>query len=169
MNVSGTYTKWVMEYKTGRCTHAIGLEQHSSTILSRHTLCHELNFSTNRDTTITGGQHTPSQHNTAVVLHETFAYSMVHGILQFTPSIAFRYVLHRCKSRDIRCRESFCIMCRDNTRRTPSPGPQESPFTVSISLAHKAPGPVIASNFRGLSGHSPSKKLAVEGYLHIAI
>ena len=32
---------------------------------------------------------------------------MVHGILQFTPSIAFRYVLHRCKSRDIRCRESF--------------------------------------------------------------
>ncbi|KAK7365281.1 hypothetical protein VNO78_37705 [Psophocarpus tetragonolobus] len=29
--------------------------------------------------------------------------------------------------------------------------------------------PVIASNFRGLSGHSPSKKLAVEGYLHIAI
>ncbi|KAK7383592.1 hypothetical protein VNO78_29272 [Psophocarpus tetragonolobus] len=69
-----------------------------------------------------------------------FKDSMVHGILQFTPSIAFRYVLHRCKSRDIRCRESFCIMCRDNTRRTPSPGPQESPFTVSVSLAHKAPG-----------------------------
>ncbi|QCE06116.1 hypothetical protein DEO72_LG9g1127 [Vigna unguiculata] len=36
-----------------------------------------------------------------------FKDSMVHGILQFTPSIAFRYVLHRCKSRDIRCRESF--------------------------------------------------------------
>jgi hypothetical protein len=34
---------------------------------------------------------------------------MVHGILQFTPSIAFRYVLHRCESRDIRCRESFVI------------------------------------------------------------
>jgi hypothetical protein len=34
---------------------------------------------------------------------------MVHGILQFTPSIAFRYVLHRCKSRDIRCRESYWI------------------------------------------------------------
>lgn len=32
---------------------------------------------------------------------------MVHGILQFTPSIAFRYVLHRRESRDIRCRESF--------------------------------------------------------------
>lgn len=31
---------------------------------------------------------------------------MVRGILQFTPSIAFRYVLHRCKGQDIRCRES---------------------------------------------------------------
>jgi hypothetical protein len=38
-----------------------------------------------------------------------FKDSMVHGILQFTPSIAFRYVLHRCESRDIRCRESFFI------------------------------------------------------------
>ncbi|BAU03634.1 hypothetical protein VIGAN_UM164100 [Vigna angularis var. angularis] len=46
---------------------------------------------------------------------------MVHGILQFTPSIAFRYVLHRCKSRDIRCRESFrFVSCR--FRRTPSFG-----------------------------------------------
>jgi hypothetical protein len=35
-----------------------------------------------------------------------FKDSMVRGILQFTPSIAFRYVLHRCESRDIRCRES---------------------------------------------------------------
>lgn len=40
---------------------------------------------------------------------------MVHGILQFTPSIAFRYVLHRCESRDIRCRESFWILNRDGT------------------------------------------------------
>ena len=38
-----------------------------------------------------------------------FKNSMVHGILQFTPSIAFCYVLHRCVSRDIRCRESFVI------------------------------------------------------------
>lgn len=37
-----------------------------------------------------------------------FKDSMIRGILQFTPSIAFRYVLHRCESRDIRCRESFC-------------------------------------------------------------
>jgi hypothetical protein len=39
-----------------------------------------------------------------------FKDSMVRGILQFTPSIAFRYVLHRCESRDIRCRESFRYM-----------------------------------------------------------
>ena len=38
-----------------------------------------------------------------------FKDSMIHGILQFTPSIAFRYVLHRCESRDIRCRESFSL------------------------------------------------------------
>ena len=36
-----------------------------------------------------------------------FKDSMIHGILQFTLSIAFRYVLHRNESRDIRCRESF--------------------------------------------------------------
>ena len=36
-----------------------------------------------------------------------FKDSMVRGILQFTPGIAFRYVLHRCESRDIRCRESY--------------------------------------------------------------
>jgi hypothetical protein len=44
---------------------------------------------------------------------ESMRSTCVHGILQFTPSIAFRYVLHRCESRDIRCRESFWI----NTRR----------------------------------------------------
>lgn len=37
---------------------------------------------------------------------------MIHGILQFTPSIAFCYVLHRCESLDIRCRESFVLMKR---------------------------------------------------------
>ncbi|KAH7681713.1 hypothetical protein IHE45_05G074700 [Dioscorea alata] len=39
-----------------------------------------------------------------------FKDSMVHEILQFTPSIAFPYVLHRCESRDIHCRES-CDSC----------------------------------------------------------
>jgi hypothetical protein len=32
-----------------------------------------------------------------------FKDSMVHGILQFTLRIAFRCVLHRCESQDIRC------------------------------------------------------------------
>lgn len=49
-----------------------------------------------------------------------FKDSMVHGILQFTPSIAFRYVLHRCESRDIRCRESFNISIRLGTTPMPS-------------------------------------------------
>lgn len=38
-----------------------------------------------------------------------FKDSMARGILQFTPGIAFRYVLHRCESRDIRCRESYRV------------------------------------------------------------
>ncbi|KAK7371277.1 hypothetical protein VNO78_36700 [Psophocarpus tetragonolobus] len=45
----------------------------------------------------------------------------------------------------------------------PPTSPQSEHFTGPFNR------PVIASNFRGLSGHSPSKKLAVEGYLHIAI
>lgn len=36
-----------------------------------------------------------------------FKDSMVRGILQFAPRIAFRCALHRCESRDIHCRESF--------------------------------------------------------------
>lgn len=36
-----------------------------------------------------------------------FKNSMTREILQFTPSIAFRCVLHRYESRDIHCRESF--------------------------------------------------------------
>jgi hypothetical protein len=49
---------------------------------------------------------------------------MVHGILQFTPSIAFRYVLHRCKSLDIRCRESLLLPRGEDSRtvvRNPPP------------------------------------------------
>ena len=48
-----------------------------------------------------------------------FKDSMVRGILQFTPGIAFRYVLHRCESRDIRCRES-CGLNSFATRGTAS-------------------------------------------------
>src|SRR5262245_10906961 len=54
---------------------------------------------------------------------------MVHGILQFTPSIAFRYVLHRCESRDIRCRESFATFRRRRSARPSAPrtGPGRRP------------------------------------------
>jgi hypothetical protein len=57
-----------------------------------------------------------------------FKDSMVHGILQFTPSIAFRYVLHRCESRDIRCRESFFHRSFDApTAAAPDrPGPRDA-------------------------------------------
>ena len=48
-----------------------------------------------------------------------FKDSMVRGILQFTPSIAFRCVLHRCESRDIRCRESFHLSKEDVASHTP--------------------------------------------------
>ena len=70
-----------------------------------------------------------------------FKDSMVHGILQFTPSIAFRYVLHRCESRDIRCRESFLLIVNDalpphGLRRT---GPRKE-RQCSWSLAQSAPG-----------------------------
>ena len=41
---------------------------------------------------------------------------MIHGILQFTLSIAFRYILHRGESRDIRCRESCLIGAVSPTR-----------------------------------------------------
>lgn len=50
-----------------------------------------------------------------------FKELMVRGILQFTPSIAFRYVLHRCKSRDIRCRESLKTL-EQRSRASPAPG-----------------------------------------------
>lgn len=53
-----------------------------------------------------------------------FKNSMIRGILQFTPSIAFRYVLHRCESLDIRCRESFWIISKDaDAGGAPCPGP----------------------------------------------
>ena len=43
---------------------------------------------------------------------------MVHGIQQFTPRSAFCYVLHRCESRDIRCRESFVFTEKRASPRT---------------------------------------------------
>ncbi len=66
---------------------------------------------------------------------------MVHGILQFTPSIAFRYVLHRCKSLDIRCRESFYIMCQNTTRTKTVSGAMQVCSEQNLnSLTHSTPG-----------------------------
>lgn len=72
-----------------------------------------------------------------------FKDSMVHGILQFTPRIAFRYVLHRCESLDIRCRESFLdsnrrrgIRRRGNHRFRGLGGKRPS---RCFSLTHSAP------------------------------
>ena len=66
---------------------------------------------------------------------------MVHGILQFTPSIAFRYVLHRCESRDIRCRESFFLT--DEAQVPPThaaDGARGAGCRFRYSLALSAPG-----------------------------
>lgn len=75
-----------------------------------------------------------------------FKNSMVHGILQFTPSIAFCYVLHRCVSRDIRCRESFKIYkaatCNEATKYGAS---RHGHSYVWFSLARAVPGVVVAS------------------------
>lgn len=69
-----------------------------------------------------------------------FKDSMVHGILQFTPSIAFRYVLHRCESRDIRCRESFRLKDTSHPTTTPRTGVAGHDDSVLFSLALAAPG-----------------------------
>ncbi|WZZ15494.1 hypothetical protein YC2023_108583 [Brassica napus] len=51
-----------------------------------------------------------------------FKDSMVDGILQFTPNMAFCYVVHRFESRDIHCRESFYTLhCSTASEQTPSP------------------------------------------------
>lgn len=84
-----------------------------------------------------------------------FKDSMVRGILQFTPSIAFRYVLHRCESRDIRCRESFWL--RQTPRRSPPAlrargrsGGRAIAFEFSLALS--APGLVCSSARRAHGG-----------------
>ena len=76
-----------------------------------------------------------------------FKDSMVRGILQFTPSIAFRYVLHRCESRDIRCRESYSFECR--ARRRPAARAGAEPCSDGRSLARAAPGCILRPPGRG--------------------
>ncbi|KAK4360157.1 hypothetical protein RND71_019109 [Anisodus tanguticus] len=98
---------------------------------------------------------TPSARAPAQWLRAQLAFkdSMVHGILQFTPSIAFRYVLHRCESRDIRCRESFSFQKQHTSARARGAGGGPS---IQYSLALSAPGfvsrPPRASTRRGREG-----------------
>lgn len=70
-----------------------------------------------------------------------FKDSMVRGILQFTPSIAFRYVLHRCESRDIRCRESF--RCNHDLC-TGYSGCAGAPPPAPLGARTGAPAPVVS-------------------------
>ena len=82
---------------------------------------------------------------------------MVHGILQFTPSIAFRYVLHRCESLDIRCRESFWIVKEGVAARARTvSGAAGASSLVRFSLARIAPGFVVVP--RGDDGADPPRR-----------
>ncbi|KAI3484787.1 hypothetical protein L1887_52000 [Cichorium endivia] len=77
-----------------------------------------------------------------------FKNSMVHGILQFTPSIAFCYVLHRCVSRDIRCRESFVILRRPTPNTHTANGTKlDASFSFVVFLAHTVPGYMFTGSF----------------------
>ncbi len=91
---------------------------------------------------------------------------MVHGILQFTPSIAFRYVLHRCESRDIRCRESFSIISK---MPSPPPRPETGGWERALAFrfldaicagvrcdAERTPVPVPPAHVARLADRAPS-------------
>lgn len=78
-----------------------------------------------------------------------FKNSMVHGILQFAPRIAFRCALHRCESRDIHCRESckpaWCAKTLHATKPDKGPrvlryslGAEQRRFEFS-SILHRRP------------------------------
>ncbi|KAI3672232.1 hypothetical protein L2E82_52906 [Cichorium intybus] len=72
--------------------------------------------------------------------------------LQFTPSIAFCYVLHRCVSRDIRCRESVCDSKEATTNMHTANGTKldASLLICCFPLAHTVPGFVMVP---GLKSH----------------
>lgn len=98
-----------------------------------------------------------------------FKNSMVHGILQFTPRIAFRYVLHRCESRDIRCRESFHHCQGDG--RTAQPRSEACGFPVYLGVI-STPGfnrgpssPAGREGPRGRGGiAAPESSITVHGH-----
>lgn len=86
-----------------------------------------------------------------------FKDSMVHGILQFTPCIAFRYVLHRCGSRDIRCRESFCWL--GPRRRAGRPRTVSGPAARGAASRLRVPWRLPRRG--GLIGARPGRRGAV--------
>ena len=98
-----------------------------------------------------------------------FKDSMVRGILQFTPGIAFRYVLHRCESRDIRCRESFGLNSIA-TRGAPSKLRSERPARHVCLGTNAAPFFIRKiHNARWLSralGRSAAKPATAAGSVH---
>ncbi|PHT25705.1 Regulator of rDNA transcription protein 15 [Capsicum baccatum] len=66
---------------------------------------------------------------------------MVHGILQFTASIAFRNVFHLCESRDIRYRESFSFTEEAQVPPTHAvDGARGAGYLFKFSLVLTAPG-----------------------------
>ncbi|PHT25374.1 hypothetical protein CQW23_34993 [Capsicum baccatum] len=74
---------------------------------------------------------------------------MVHGILKFTPSIAFRYVLHRCESRDIRCRKSISFTEEAQVpQRTPQMGLEGQAIDSSIPWCFSRRGSLVARRAR---------------------
>ncbi|PHT25133.1 hypothetical protein CQW23_35227 [Capsicum baccatum] len=81
---------------------------------------------------------------------------MVHEILQFTPSITFRNVLHLCESRDIRCRESFSF--KEEAQVPPThavDGERGAGYRFKYSLALSAPGLTIHIAPPTKNGHAP--------------
>lgn len=85
-----------------------------------------------------------------------FKDSMVHGILQFTPSIAFCYVLHRCESRDIRCRESFFRYSISGDARPPARHAADGCLTGS-ALRRCDPWRIPRRGFVGPAGRDRSR------------
>lgn len=91
-----------------------------------------------------------------------FKNSMVRGILQFTPSIAFRCVLHRCESRDIRCRESFWFSKEDDASRglVHFWGRQERALFVSFFLGASCAGVGCLAGESARGGHEATPRVA---------
>ncbi|WZZ15514.1 hypothetical protein YC2023_108603 [Brassica napus] len=76
-----------------------------------------------------------------------FKDSMVHGILQFTPSITLFYVLHRCESQEIHCRESYAY----DPTKTEVLGMDERITKESARTVRNRPTESDVSSFSGRS------------------